>query len=83
MGEEHPNYATALNNLAAGLEQEGLHAEARKHLKRALKINKKALGDEHQSTRDTASNLGRLAEKGKKKNTATSPSTGSSADRSS
>ena len=61
LGKRHPHYATALNNLAAGLEQHGLRDEARRHLRRALDINTKALGEGHASTRDTASNLERLA----------------------
>jgi hypothetical protein len=42
------------------LEQQGLHKEAMRHMTRALKINTKAFGEEHASTKDTASNLGRL-----------------------
>ena len=48
---------------ARRLEQHGSHKEARKHLKRALGINRRALGEEHASTKDTAANLERL-EKG-------------------
>ena len=42
------------------LEQQGLRKEAKRHMTRALKINTKALGEEHASTKDTASNLDRL-----------------------
>ena len=42
------------------LEQQGLRKEAMRHMTRALKINTKALGGEHASTKDTASNLDRL-----------------------
>ena len=45
---------------ARRLEQHGSHKEARKHLKRALGINRRALGEEHASTKDTAANLERL-----------------------
>ena len=56
---KHAHYATALSNLGVALEQHGLHGEARKHLKRALGINKRALGEEHASTKDTATSLER------------------------
>ena len=42
------------------LEQQGLHKEATRHMTRALKINTKAFGEEHASTKDTAANLDRL-----------------------
>ena len=42
------------------LEQQGLHKEAMRHMTRALKINTKAFGEEHASTKDTAANLDRL-----------------------
>ena len=61
LGGKHAHYATALSNLAAGLEQNGLHDEACKHLKRALGINKRALGEEHASTKDVATNLERVS----------------------
>merc|ERR1719272_1680771 len=60
LGGAHPHYATTLNNLAAGLEQQGLRKEAKRHMTRALKINTKAFGEEHANTKDTAANLDRL-----------------------
>jgi tetratricopeptide (TPR) repeat protein len=42
------------------LEQQGLHKEAMRHMTRALKINTRAFGEEHASTKDTAANLHRL-----------------------
>ena len=49
-GAAHPHYATALGNLASGLQLLGKAADARKNFARALKINEKALGKDHPST---------------------------------
>ena len=61
-GAAHPHYATALGNLASGLQLPGKAAEARTRFARALKINAAALGDDHpstQSARDALEALGR------------------------
>ena len=50
-GAAHPHYATALGNLASGLQLLGKAAEARTRFARALKINAAALGDDHPSTK--------------------------------
>ena len=56
-GKAHPAHATALGNLAGALSQLGRPAEARAPLKKALSINKKALGAEHGSTKAAAESL--------------------------
>ena len=56
-GKAHPQYATALGNLASALTQLDRPTEARPHLKRALSIHRKALGREHERTKAAASSL--------------------------
>ena len=56
-GAVHPQYATALSNLAGALTQLGRPSEAQPHLKRALSISRKALGKEHKRTKAAASSL--------------------------
>jgi tetratricopeptide (TPR) repeat protein len=58
LGPDHPDTATALNNLAELLEDKGDHAGAERLLRRALAIREKALGPDHT---DTAMSLGNLA----------------------
>ena len=47
-GPEHPDTATSLNNLAQLYADMGDYAKAEPLYQRALKINEKALGPEHQ-----------------------------------
>ena len=57
---ERPRTLDSFRVCLGRLEQQGLRKEAKRHMTRALKINTKALGEEHASTKDTASNLDRL-----------------------
>ena len=59
LGEDHPDTATNINNLAVLYMSQGNYAAAELHCKRALKINEKALGPDHP---DTANSLNNLAE---------------------
>ncbi|CAN0545207.1 unnamed protein product, partial [Ectocarpus sp. 12 AP-2014] len=47
VGEEHPNYASALNNRAGLLESQGKYDDAEPLYVRAIAIGEKALGPEH------------------------------------
>ncbi|MHC4579797.1 MAG: tetratricopeptide repeat protein [Planctomycetota bacterium] len=47
LGEEHPDYASRLNNLAALYKSMGEYAQAEPLLRQAREIWKKALGEEH------------------------------------
>ena len=58
LGEEHPLYATSLNNLGAFYWNMGEYAKAEPFLLQALQIKKKVLGEEH---RDYATSLNNLA----------------------
>ena len=60
LGAEHPHYATALGNLAAGLAEHGEADEARRHAEKALGISREALGEAHASTKELAATLERL-----------------------
>ena len=51
-GEEHPDVATRLNNLAFVLKDQGNAKEAARMGKRALAIWEKALGPDHPDTQD-------------------------------
>ena len=58
-GDEDPDTATSLNNLAALYEDMGEYAKAEPLFKEALEIHQKIFGREHP---DTATNLNNLAE---------------------
>jgi tetratricopeptide (TPR) repeat protein len=60
LGDEHPNTATDLNNLALLLQDQGELAEARPLCERALAIRQKALGREHPDTAQSLNNLATL-----------------------
>ena len=47
LGEEHPDVAQSLNNLAALYENQGKYDEAEKMFEESLAIRKKMLGEEH------------------------------------
>ena len=59
LGPDHPDVATALNNLALLYQEQGRYAEAEPLYKRALAIDEKALGPDHP---DVAALLNNLAE---------------------
>ena len=47
MGEDHPEYATGLSNLAMMYAMTGDYARAEPLLRQVLEIRKKALGEDH------------------------------------
>ena len=56
-GEDHPNVATARNNLAAVLSGQGKQEEAEAEMQRALAIRRTALGEDHPDTLLTRNNV--------------------------
>ncbi len=60
LGQEHPNTATSLNNLALLYKAMGDYAKAEPLYQRALKIREKALGPEHPGTATTLDSLAAL-----------------------
>ena len=60
LGPEHPNTATALNNLAWLYQATGAYAKAEPLFERALAIMEKALGPEHPDTARSLNNLALL-----------------------
>eukprot|EP00959_Pyramimonas_sp_CCMP1952_P448664 9394841-Pyramimonas_sp.AAC.1 len=52
-GEDHPNVADSLNNLAALYYNTERYREARPLFERALAIRQKVLGEEHPHTKTT------------------------------
>ena len=60
LGENHPDVAKSLNNLAMLLEDQGKLAEAEAMSRRALAIAKTALGEDHPSVASSRGNLGVL-----------------------
>jgi CHAT domain-containing protein len=61
LGPEHPDVATALNNLAGLYRAQGRYAEAEPAYKRSLAIREKALGPEHPAVATALNNLAWLA----------------------
>jgi tetratricopeptide (TPR) repeat protein len=59
-GPDHPDVATALNNLALLYLVHGRYLEAEPHFKRSLAIREKALGPDHPDIGDTLNNLAAL-----------------------
>ena len=60
LGEEHPDYATSLNNLAALYHAMGAYDRAEPLYRQALEIRKKALGEEHPDYATSLNNLAAL-----------------------
>ena len=58
LGEDHPDYATSLNNLAVLYQAMGDYARAEPLLRQAMEIRKQALGEDHP---DYATSLNNLA----------------------
>ncbi len=50
LGEDHPDYATSLNNLAELYRAMGDHAAALPLYRQALEIRRTALGEDHPTT---------------------------------
>jgi len=60
LGEEHPDYASSLNNLGMLFSDMGDYKAAEPYYKQALEIRKKALGEEHPDYASSLNNLGIL-----------------------
>ena len=60
LGEEHPDYATSLNNLAALYHAMGAYDRAEPLCRQALEIRKKALGEGHPDYATSLNNLAAL-----------------------
>ncbi len=59
-GDEHPDTATSLDNLANLYGSQGRYDKAEPLLRQALNIRRKLLGDEHHDTATTLNNLANL-----------------------
>jgi tetratricopeptide (TPR) repeat protein len=57
LGDEHPDVATSLNNLAALYDSQGRYAEAEPLYQQALEMRKRLLGDEHPDVAISLNNL--------------------------
>jgi len=66
LGPEHPNLATALNNLASVYDDQGKYEEAELLLQRAITIGEKTLGPEHPGLAIRLNNLAELYRKQRK-----------------
>ena len=62
LGDNHPDTATSLNNLALLYRLQGRYSEAEPLLKEALTISKQQLGDNHPDTATSLNNLAALYE---------------------
>ena len=60
LGDEHPNVATSLNNLAALYDDKGRYASAESLYQQALELYKRLLGEEHPNTITVRNNLENL-----------------------
>jgi tetratricopeptide (TPR) repeat protein len=60
LGEHHPNFATALSNLALLLQETNRLGEAEPLIRRALVIDEKSLGSEHPNVATDLNNLSTL-----------------------
>ena len=60
LGPEHPNFATALNNLAALLQTTNRLSEAEPLMRRALVIDEKSFGPDSPKVATALNNLGQL-----------------------
>ncbi|NER24952.1 MAG: tetratricopeptide repeat protein [Symploca sp. SIO1C2] len=57
LGEEHPDVATSINNLAGLYESQGRYEEAEPFYLQALEMNKQLFGDEHPNVATSINNL--------------------------
>jgi tetratricopeptide (TPR) repeat protein len=62
LGDEHPDVATSLNNLAYLYEAQGRFSEAEALYERALELNQRLLDEEHSSVVSSLNNLAHLYE---------------------
>jgi tetratricopeptide (TPR) repeat protein len=58
LGDDHPDVATSLNNLAALYNSQGRYAEAEPLYHQALELNQRLLGDDHPQVAISLNNLG-------------------------
>ena len=59
-GEEHPDVATSLNNLAALYKSQGKYSQAEPLYQQALEMTRRLLGEEHPSVATSLNNLAYL-----------------------
>ena len=57
-GEEHPDYATSLNNIGMVNHKIGNYDKALEYLEKCLIIRQKVLGEEHPDYAATLNNIG-------------------------
>jgi tetratricopeptide (TPR) repeat protein len=57
LGQDHPNFASSLTNLADLLQNLGEHEASRQLYERSLAIREKVLGPDHPSTIKSRNNL--------------------------
>jgi tetratricopeptide (TPR) repeat protein len=62
LGDEHPDVATSLNNLAGLYESQGRYSEAEPLYRQALEMRQRLLGDEHPNVATSLNNLAGLYE---------------------
>ena len=62
LGDEHPDVASSLNNLASFLNAKGDYAGAEPFYREALAMRRKLLGDEHPDVAGSLNNLANLLE---------------------
>ena len=67
LGEEHPDTAGSLNNLALLYADQGKYEEAEPLYQRALAIYERVLGEEHPDTKRVQENYNDLLQKMKRK----------------
>jgi tetratricopeptide (TPR) repeat protein len=60
LGEQHPDYATSLNDLAGLYAAMGRHAEAEPLYLKAMAINREALGEQNPAHATLLNNLAEL-----------------------
>ncbi|NEO61572.1 MAG: tetratricopeptide repeat protein, partial [Moorea sp. SIO4G2] len=64
LGENHPDVATSLNNLAGLYDNQGRYSEAEPLYRQALKIAVQQLGENHPNTQTISRSLSRLLDQG-------------------
>ena len=62
LGDEHPDVATSLNNLAGLYESQGKYEEAEPYYQQSLEMRRKLLGNEHPHVATSLNNLAGLYE---------------------
>ncbi|EDX74339.1 tetratricopeptide repeat domain protein [Coleofasciculus chthonoplastes PCC 7420] len=62
LGDDHPDVASSLNNLAYLYSSQGRYGEAEPLYQQALELCKRLLGDDHPNTITVRENLQRMRE---------------------